>query len=332
MLQDEKNALCDRLSAIKEGSEVDETWLDAMGISLQGMLDHTVAIDSDISNSRAAFDDANVLETRDVPEVLTSGEDGFETSTVLSLHLAVDVSKDMHDHHPDCPTGLLIDGSDLMAMVPALGQPEDAEIAEQQPGSVPAKAEEYDKEDEKGSPTPIDVGLGHDCVADGSTTMPGCSTRDLQDAARCDDDDLDFVPLAITASLPHLRQLHSSDCTSRSSSHSASADPASDSSAVPRIAVLEVESDDDDDFLPLDTIAPPVPVARSTNAEVSELQHRNCDDVKGADEDDNLWLRVGGGLAIVGAIVGGAAAITMLHDNGSKDRKRGTSEEPKPKQ
>jgi hypothetical protein len=307
--------LCERFSALKEGCEVDETWLDAMAISLQGMLDHTRATESNIAKSRATLDAANVLKAPDVPEEPRSSAGGFEASPAVSLRAAVEVSKDMHDHHQDCPTELPIQGSELTVVSKSV-QSEGAAIAELNHKSVPVKAEKCTKDDEKGNPTSIDVdvGPGHECRAEGSTTNLGGSVLPLSDATVCnDDDDLDFVPLATTACLPSPREKHSRDCIGPSAKAS-----------VPRIAVLDV--------LPLDSIAPPVG-AHSIGMEVSNPKdRRGDDDEKGADEDDNAWLRVGGGLAIVGAIVGGAAALTLLHGNGPNDRKRGANEEPKSKQ
>jgi hypothetical protein len=303
-----------------------------MAISLQGMLDHTRATESDVAKSSATRDAANFLEASVLPEESRSSAGSFEASPAVSHRAAVEVSKDMHDHHQECPTDLPIKGSDLM--VSKSVQPEAAVIEESGHESVTLKAETCHKEEEKGNPTPIDVGLGHVRLAERSTTVLGGSIQLWSDAVVYDDDDLDFVPVATTACSPSSREQHPRGGIDRSSSPLAFAKAAVGVSAVPHIAVLDVAFDDDEtDFLPLDNIAPPVG-AQSIGMEVPHPKDRRGDvDEKGTDDDDdNVWLRVGGGLAIVGAIVGGAAAITLLHGNGPDDRKRGTNEEPKSKQ
>jgi hypothetical protein len=276
-------------------------WLNAMEVSLQGMLDNAGVIESDISRSNTALVDAILIEARDVSEAPTSSSaEGLEVPPVVARCAGVDDSKDLN-------------GSDSIVFSKCI-QPEAAAINEFNTVTVPTKAEQCGEEDEKES---------HECFVEGSSTKLGRSKQRLPGAGLFDDDDLEFVPLAITACLPSSCEPRTSGCINDSASPSSSVNTVSDSSAIPRITVLDVDLDDEDAFLPLVTLSPSI---ASMNAEGSDLKPQSGDGEKGAEVDDNLWLRVGGGLAIVGAIVGGAAAITMMHDNGPKDSKRPADE------
>jgi hypothetical protein len=85
--------------------------------------------------------------------------------------------------------------------------------------------------------------------------------------------------------------------------------------------VSKFDHDDDDDaFEPIDTMQtlsiPKLPIA-STNQETLQTAVESP-----REEEDNIWLKVGGGLAIVGALVGGVALVAAQNGTQNKDEDR----------
>lgn len=168
--------------------------------------------------------------------------------------------------------------------------------------------------------------------------LPNSAFANFTRSTESDGDDDSFVP--VEEEFDTLQLGSRNGALSISSEESSSADNLlanREQSCLPtvicRSLANERDSDDskndnDDNFEPLN-VAEFEDGNQEKGTDVEPRTSAIVDSAKEGEDDDNLWLKVGGGLALVGAVVAGGVALANAQ-NGGDDRRRRNSREDVP--